>query len=146
MGRTRLDRTDDFQKFCRSGLDSDWKISQPAHLCQLALYQFFIVTSATKCNRRIYMFHWMLVAPHVLKSVLPVADSFSKWGNAHILSYPRTSAYQWNSQHKFLMVKNKASFCQLRQRCSSGSKEGLWCISMTRSSLSCVVEHHVFKK
>jgi len=36
-----------------------------------------MVTSATKCNRGIYMFLWMLVAPQALKSVLPVADSFS---------------------------------------------------------------------
>jgi len=27
-----LVQTDDFQKFCRSGLDSDWKISHSAHL------------------------------------------------------------------------------------------------------------------
>jgi len=35
-------------------------------------------TSATKCNGGIYMFHWMLVAPQALKSVLPVEDFFSK--------------------------------------------------------------------
>ena len=45
----------------------------------LALYQFFMVsiTSATKRNRGICMLHWLLVAPQALKSVLPVAASFS---------------------------------------------------------------------
>ena len=28
MGGSGLDRTDDFKKFCGSGMDSDWKISQ----------------------------------------------------------------------------------------------------------------------
>jgi len=31
IGVSGLDQTDDFQKFCGSGLDLDWKISQSAH-------------------------------------------------------------------------------------------------------------------
>jgi len=27
------------------------------------------ITSATKCDRGIYMFHWMLMAPQALKSI-----------------------------------------------------------------------------
>jgi len=49
IGGSGLDRTDDFQKFLDqdwigfnfigSGLDSDWKISQSAHLCKQDLYK-----------------------------------------------------------------------------------------------------------
>jgi len=49
MGGSGLNRTEDFQKICRtrlvglnffgSGLDSDWKISQSAHLCSSLLDQ-----------------------------------------------------------------------------------------------------------
>jgi len=48
IGGSGLDRTDDFEKICRSGLDriqfyrtgldSDWKISQSAHLWCLVTY------------------------------------------------------------------------------------------------------------
>jgi len=33
MGESGLDRIDDFQKLCGSGLDSDRKMSQSAHRC-----------------------------------------------------------------------------------------------------------------
>jgi len=31
-GGSEMDWTEDFQNFCGSGLDSDWKISQSAYL------------------------------------------------------------------------------------------------------------------
>jgi len=66
------------------------------------------------------MYHWMLVAPQALNTVLPVADSFSNQEMAHIYSYPRTSVYKWNNKNKFVKEKNKASFCQLLRRSGSG--------------------------
>jgi len=38
--------------------------------------------------------------------------------------------------------KNKASFYQLPDSCGSDDESDLWCISVTRFCLFCVVEHH----
>ena len=51
----------------------------------------WLITSAIKCNRGIYMFHWMLVAPQALKSVLPVEDSFS---NKEMRTFSRIREHQ----------------------------------------------------
>jgi len=53
------------------------------------------MTSATECNRGIYMFHWMLVAPQELKNVLPVEDSFS---NKEMRTFSRIRAHQSKSE------------------------------------------------
>jgi len=44
----------------------------------------WLIISTTKCNRGIYMFHWILVAPQALKSALPVEDSISN-KEAHLV-------------------------------------------------------------
>jgi len=54
-----------------------------------------LITSATKCDRGIYTFHWILVAPQELKSVLPVEDSFS---NKEKRTFSRIRANQSTSK------------------------------------------------
>ena len=92
----------------------------------LVLYEFFmlivIITSATECNRGIYMFHWMLVAPQALTSVLPVEDSFS---NKKMCTFSRIRAHQSTSEtfkHKSVKEENKACFCQLIRNCGYGDE------------------------
>jgi len=53
------------------------------------------MTSATKCNRGIYIFHGMLVAPQALKNVLPLEDSFS---NKEMRTFDRIRAHQPTSE------------------------------------------------
>ena len=54
-----------------------------------------LIASATKCKRGIHMFHWMLVAPQALKSVLPVADSFT---HQEMCTFSRIRAHQSASE------------------------------------------------
>ena len=59
------------------------------------LRPWWLITSAIICNRGIYMFHWMLVAPQALKRVLPVEDSFS---NKEMRTFSRIGAHQSASE------------------------------------------------
>jgi len=54
-----------------------------------------LITSGTKCNRGIYMFHWLLVAPQALRSLLSVEDSFS---NKEMCTFSRIRAHQSTSE------------------------------------------------
>ena len=61
----------------------------------LSILHSDLITSVTKCNRGIYTFHWILVAPQALKCVLPVADSFS---NKKMRTFSRIGAHQSTSE------------------------------------------------
>jgi len=67
----------------------------------------------------------MFVAPQGLKSVL----SSRRCEHLGVSAAPRTSVYKLNIYHKFVKVKNKASFCQLIRHCGSCNvvTSVLWC-------------------
>ena len=70
----------------------------------LSILQWFI-RSANKCNRDIYMLHWMLVTPRALKSMLPVAESFSN-------KEMRTFCHFVAMVHINLQVKHSTQVCE----------------------------------
>jgi len=87
-------------------------------------YDFIVInfcTSMTKCNRGVYMFHWMLVAPQALKSVLPVEDSFS---NKEMHTFDSIRARQSTSEtfNRSLWRRKTTRFCPLLRHCGSGDE------------------------
>ena len=112
----------------------------------LVLYQFFIVIikSATKCNRVICMFHWMLVVPQALKNVLPVEDSFSNTEMPAFSPYQRSQSTSetfnislWRTKTKPASV-NYCTIVVLATNKTCGTFP--W-----QASVFSVVEHHVLK-
>ena len=61
----------------------------------LHINSFTLFISPTKRNRDICMFHWLLVAPQALKSVLPVEESLS---NKEMRTCSRILAHQSTSE------------------------------------------------
>jgi len=98
MGGSGLHRNDDFQKFANqnwiglnfigSGLDSDWKISQSAHLCK-----------ATELFGKL---HFTIRSYLVFQKSYPIRILF--WLKSHY-PYPKTirkSGAYYDAQHTFL--------------------------------------------
>ena len=100
--------------------------------------------SATKYNRGIYVFHWMLVAPQALRSVLPVEDSSS---NKKMRTFSRIRSRQSRSETFHTICEGEKQ----SQLLSTTSPLWFWrqmrlvVHSVKRFCLLCVGERHLLK-
>jgi len=91
------------------------------------------------------MFHSLLVAPQALKSMLPVADSFS---NKEMRTASRIRAHQSTSETintSFWRRKTKPASINYFAVVVLATKKICGAFSLTSFCLFCVVEHHGLK-